>query len=133
METVSVAVPDAAARAMHFASSRLLVRALPVFTILAALLFFSSQLGPLFQRGGGPAALPAPVAERGDLTRQEKATIELFRDAAPSVVHINTKEVRRSRFSLAMREIERGSGSGFVWDDDAYVTENPLLADIPSA
>src|SRR5437763_11722694 len=47
-----------------------------------------------------PNAAPRPVTARGDLAEDEKATIELFKAASPSVVYITTLAVRQDVFSL---------------------------------
>src|SRR5436305_9779118 len=71
-----------------------------------------------------PAAAPRVVAARGDLAADEKATIELFKEASPSVVYITTLAVQRDRFTLDLHEIPKGTGSGFVWDDEGHVVTN---------
>jgi S1-C subfamily serine protease len=71
-----------------------------------------------------PAAEPRPVQPQGDLAADEKATIELFRQASRSVVYITTTAVRRNIFSLNAVEVPRGSGSGFIWDERGYIVTN---------
>jgi S1-C subfamily serine protease len=76
----------------------------------------------LSMRGGAPAQ-----AERDtipDLQRVEQATVELFRRSAPSVVYITSVALRRDFFSFSLRRIERGSGSGFVWDKKGHIVTN---------
>jgi S1-C subfamily serine protease len=68
-------------------------------------------------------ARPRPVEARGDLAADEKATIELFRQAGPSAVHITTLAVRQDIFSLNV-EVPQGTGSGFVWDDQGHIVTN---------
>lgn len=65
-----------------------------------------------------------PVAPRGELHADERATIELFRQASPSVVFITSLAVRRDRFSLDVQRIPRGNGSGFVWDRRGHIVTN---------
>jgi S1-C subfamily serine protease len=48
----------------------------------------------------------------------------LFRAAAPSVVHVTNLSVSRSPFSFNEQQVERGLGSGFVWDDDGHIITN---------
>jgi S1-C subfamily serine protease len=67
---------------------------------------------------------PRAITPRGDLAADELSTIELFRSASPSVVHITNVGMRRSRFSLNVMEIPQGTGSGFVWDDKGHVVTN---------
>lgn len=78
------------------------------------------QRGPLFD----PDANPRPVQARGDLASDEKSTIDLFKQASPSVVFITSLAVQRDRFSLDIHQIPRGSGTGFVWDADGHVVTN---------
>jgi len=56
------------------------------------------------------------VTARGDLAADEQATIELFRNASPSVVYITSIALRRNLFSLNLYEIPQGTGSGMIWD-----------------
>lgn len=67
---------------------------------------------------------PRPVAPRGPLGDDEKANIALFKSASPSVVHITTLEYARDYFSLDVMQIPRGTGSGFVWDEQGRIVTN---------
>lgn len=58
------------------------------------------------------------------LSESEKATIQLFESAAPSVCFITTSNVRRDFFTRNISEIPRGSGSGFVWDKKGHIVTN---------
>ncbi len=71
-----------------------------------------------------PAAEPRPILARGDLADDERATIDVFKEASPSVVYITTSDVTRDFFSLNPIEIQRGSGSGFLYDDQGHVVTN---------
>ncbi len=64
------------------------------------------------------------VTPRGNLAEDERTTIELFKSASPSVVHITTHRVERDFFSLDMYKIPRGSGTGFVWDKAGHIVTN---------
>lgn len=92
--------------------------------LLAAALLASPSCKRL--RPGASAPPPAesrPVTARGDLAADEKATIELFREASPSVVFITT--LARQRTGLfRISEIPQGEGSGFVWDTEGHVVTN---------
>lgn len=71
------------------------------------------------------AALALPtVTPRGNLADDEKTTMELFKAASPSVVHITTHRVQRDFFSLDVYKIPRGSGTGFVWDQAGHIVTN---------
>ena len=67
---------------------------------------------------------PRPVAARGDLTDEEKATIQIYNQTRPSVVHITTLVNRRDTLSLNVQQVPEGTGSGFVWDADGHVVTN---------
>ncbi|MBI4719589.1 MAG: trypsin-like peptidase domain-containing protein [Planctomycetes bacterium] len=71
-----------------------------------------------------PAAEPRAVTPRGDLAADEQATIEIFREASPAVVHITASEVGRSLLDLNIFEIPRGTGTGFIYDREGHVVTN---------
>ncbi len=71
-----------------------------------------------------PDAVPRIVTPSGELANDERNTINLFKSASPSVVYINSIELRRDFFSLNVYEIPRGTGSGFVWDDEGRIITN---------
>lgn len=64
-----------------------------------------------------------PASEE-TLNKAEKATIRLFEETAPSVCFITTTKLRRDYFSTNVREIPKGSGSGFVWDKSGNIITN---------
>lgn len=75
---------------------------------------------PLFD----PSAEPRPVVPRGDLAGDEQATIQIFQQASPSVVFITSRAVGRNIFNLNLFEIPRGSGTGFIYDEDGAIVTN---------
>jgi S1-C subfamily serine protease len=73
------------------------------------------------------AAVPSsarPVTPRGELTPEEHVTIDIFERAKRSVVHISTAERVRELWSRNEYSIPRGTGSGFVWDEQGHVITN---------
>ena len=58
------------------------------------------------------------------LTPDEKQTVKLFSKATPSVVFITNLTNRRDAFTLDLKEIAQGAGSGFVWDDAGHIVTN---------
>ncbi len=95
---------------------------LAVGVLLGLLLFrFLPLRSP--SKGGSPPADPRPVAARGDLSSDEKATIELFKQSSPSVVYI-TSLARRAFGWFDVMEVPQGTGSGFIWDRDGHVVTN---------
>lgn len=94
--------------------------------VVMALLGRLGALDALLSSGSkpaGPPAEPRAVIARGDLAADEKATIELFERARPSVVFITTM-ARRSVGLFDVLEVPQGSGSGFLWDDEGRVVTN---------
>ncbi|HXG50255.1 MAG TPA: trypsin-like peptidase domain-containing protein [candidate division Zixibacteria bacterium] len=71
-----------------------------------------------------PRAQPRAVTPRGDLGADEKATIALFRQASPSVVHITSIAVQRDLFSLNLLQIPEGTGTGIIWDNTGNIVTN---------
>ena len=71
-----------------------------------------------------PEAVSRPVTARGDLAGDEQNTIDIFRNAAPSVVYITSIAVRRNLFSLNVYELPQGTGSGFIWDRQGRIVTN---------
>jgi S1-C subfamily serine protease len=70
-----------------------------------------------------PEAQPRPIAPAGDLADDEKATIALFKQSSRSVVHVTTAQVGRDlRFNVM--EQEKGTGSGFIWDENGHIVTN---------
>ncbi|MEN8142075.1 MAG: trypsin-like peptidase domain-containing protein [Thermodesulfobacteriota bacterium] len=94
-----------------------------IFFLVVAVLWLLTERGmrpPVLD----PEATPRVVVPRGDLAAAEENTINLFKSAAPSVVFINSIEIRRGFFSLNAYEIPRGTGSGFVWDTEGRIVSN---------
>jgi S1-C subfamily serine protease len=54
----------------------------------------------------------------------EQATIELFENAAPSVVYIRTSQIRQNYWRRNVMEVPAGSGSGFIWDKQGHIVTN---------
>jgi len=67
---------------------------------------------------------PRPVTPRGDLSADEKTTVDLFKHAGPSVVFITTLAQRRDFFTRNVFEVPQGTGSGFFWDDAGHIVTN---------
>src|SRR5262245_65975724 len=57
--------------------------------------------------GPDPTATARTVTPRGDLAEDEKATIEIFKNAKGSVVNITSIGVQRSPFSFEVMKIPR--------------------------
>ncbi|NBU52412.1 MAG: PDZ domain-containing protein [Chitinophagia bacterium] len=59
-----------------------------------------------------------------NLSPAEKKVIDLFESAAPSVVFITTSSFAQSYWSFDVTEIPKGSGTGFMWDDNGHIVTN---------
>ena len=98
--------------------------------IILLLLFLTVAVGFLlaerFARRGklSPSQAVRPVTPRGDLDDAEKSTIELFQKSSQSVVHV-TSLIRQQRSMFERgRTQKRGTGSGFVWDENGHIVTN---------
>ncbi len=69
-------------------------------------------------------AEPREVAARGDLAADERATIAIFEQTSPSVVFITTRQRVVDLWTRNVTSVQRGSGSGFFWDDLGHVVTN---------
>lgn len=105
-----------------------LIRALKLVSgiVLLALGFWAGTSWDLLYPRTSPQEMPKPRAliPRGDLSADEQTTIELFKEASPSVVYITTLVLRRYLFSLDVLEIPQGTGSGIVWDQEGHIVTN---------
>jgi S1-C subfamily serine protease len=52
------------------------------------------------------------------------ANVEVFRRLSPSVVHITTLANERDFFNRSVQQVPRGTGTGFVWDNNGHVVTN---------
>lgn len=78
------------------------------------------------------AAMPAtlenktPLPPASELSPEELATVQLFRENTPSVVNIGNIALARAHpfASTDILRIPQGQGSGFVWDTQGHVVTN---------
>lgn len=68
--------------------------------------------------------VPREITDRGPMRVRELSTIEIFEEARESVVFISTVATVRDPFSMYAMERPRGTGTGFVWDQDGHVVTN---------
>ena len=78
----------------------------------------------MFTQYQAPHAEPRAVTTRPDLPGGEKETIDLFQRLSPSVVFITNRRQRLDFAGRAVGEVDAGTGSGFVWDDDGHIVTN---------
>ncbi|MFO1052953.1 MAG: trypsin-like peptidase domain-containing protein [Planctomycetota bacterium] len=62
------------------------------------------------------------IEPRGELADFEKATIAIFEQNAPSVVHITSRALVGDEWQGV--SVSEGTGTGFVWDDRGYIVTN---------
>jgi S1-C subfamily serine protease len=105
-------------------------RVLVIALAAACLLLLLPRLSDL---DGGWRAGRRAVTARGDLAADERATIEIFDRVSPSVVYITTLERAVDLWRRKVMEIPRGTGSGFVWDDQGHVVTNWHVVENASA
>jgi S1-C subfamily serine protease len=69
-------------------------------------------------------AAPRPVVPRRELMPEEQAVIGLFEAAKGSVVYISTQERVLDYWTRNVMTVPRGTGSGFIWDEQGHVITN---------
>lgn len=92
-----------------------------IIILLSAWIFLNRSDTPLFRKKVELRPITPAPAELGS---DERATIDVFKMASPSVVYITNKQVRRSLFSLNIFKIPQGTGSGFIWDENGHIVTN---------
>jgi S1-C subfamily serine protease len=70
------------------------------------------------------AGAPRVAAAAPRLDDDERQTIALFEDAAPSVAFITTRVRQVDFWTRNVFEVPQGTGSGFLWDDRGHVVTN---------
>lgn len=108
------------ARLFALFSGRLLKGGIAVIGLIALLGYLPSFV--TFADGANVA--PRQVTPRGDLTEDEKATIDLFERSRDSVVFITTRSQVQDFWSRNILTVPRGTGSGFLWDEAGHVITN---------
>lgn len=79
--------------------------------------------GDVLPAGPSPGSTRAPAVPPF-LDEDERHTIDLFEEAAPSVAFITTRVRRVDYFSRNVFEVPQGTGSGFLWDRQGHVVTN---------
>lgn len=99
-----------------------------VLLVIALVVVVGVLLYPVIRSARGPVhdpnAQPRTVTPRAELTELEKTNIQIYKAARPSVVHITSLAIRSGLFQLNAREVPRGTGSGFLWDEQGHVVTN---------
>jgi 2-alkenal reductase len=97
-------------------------RTVPWLLIAAAAVIVIAMVQYFGSRQQFTTSVPRTIAPRGELANFEKATIDIFNTASPSVAYIFTENAVRGFFGT--REMRQGAGSGFLWDRHGHVVTN---------
>ncbi len=92
--------------------------------VLTLSLGVSLLLALMVNRTDAVEAAPRPVTPRGSLTTEEQANIEVFEKWKSSVVYISTSQRVVDFWTRNVMSVPRGTGSGFVWDEQGHVVTN---------
>src|SRR5712692_3628005 len=96
----------------------------PLLTLLVLVALVVWWVWPASWSAYDPNAKPRPVVARGPLDEEEQQTIDLYKSNRPSVVHVTRLSVQRDFFNMNVEQIQEGTGSGFIWDDEGHVVTN---------
>ncbi len=106
--------------------SRLII--ITLVAMILMLLFRSSpdffRLDYFLETDRQENAEPRVVQARGNLAEDEQSTIELFENTRDSVVFITTRQRATDIWRRDSSSIPRGTGSGFIWDDNGHIITN---------
>lgn len=99
------------------------------YNFLSKLAFFVSCLAfthllPSTLLAASPTSKERQITPRGELSAEEKSTINLFDRAKDSVVFISTSERVQDIWSRNIYSVPKGTGSGFIWDEQGHVVTN---------
>lgn len=88
---------------------------------IAPLLFLAAATCPA---AWAADARPRTVSPRAELGVEERNTIDIIRRTSPAVVYITTLQRLVNPWTRNVREVPRGTGSGFLWDEQGHVVTN---------
>jgi S1-C subfamily serine protease len=108
----------------HHAPRTSLLWFLVLIVLIAGLPFVIFSLFSRNSPGLNENAESRPVTARGELAAIERMNIEIYEHASPSVVHVTNLRRSESRFNLHAEQVPKGTGSGFVWDQDGNIITN---------
>lgn len=99
-------------------------KGLPPLTLLAGIL-----IGVFLYQGAtnlrnASDNISRKITERGPLSLEERATVDIFESSAESVVFITSKRRGYLWSRHNVYEREAGTGSGFVWDNRGHIVTN---------
>jgi len=107
-------------------TAQLIRRALLPLLRGAGMVFVARQIEVAMVEGQTPPVVqaPPPSLPPGHYLPDEINNVEVFRRVSPSVVHISSLALTRSFFSFDIYEIPKGTGTGFVWDQQGHIVTN---------
>ncbi len=94
---------------------------------LAAAIFMAAVGAVVLATSQKDESTPPPETDSREqpfLTDDESNNIAVFSNVSPSVVFVTNTQFRRQLFSLNVMEIPKGSGTGFIWDEDGLIVTN---------
>lgn len=109
---------------MNDEPDRFLNRMRWILLLFAALLVLWQFLPWIESRLIRATGEPRAVTARGELAPDERTTIEIFERASPSVVFISTRQRVVDPWTRDITSVQRGNGSGLIWDDLGHVVTN---------
>ena len=62
--------------------------------------------------------------ELSSLSEFSRNNIKVFSEAAPKVVFVHNLKHLSDFFSFRVTEVQQGTGSGFIWDNDGHIVTN---------
>ncbi len=74
-------------------------------------------------------AEPRSVTARGELAQSERNSIDVFEQSSPSVVFITTSQRVMDFWTRNILNVERGTGSGVLWDEHGHLVTNNHVID----
>ncbi len=74
-------------------------------------------------------AEPRSVTARGELAQSERNSIDVFEQSSPSVVFITTSQRVMDFWTRNIFNVERGTGSGVLWDEHGHLVTNNHVID----
>ena len=92
------------------------------YTLAILILMIMWKLIPLFE--SMVTSTPRAITPRGELSSLEQNNIELFEKSKESVVFITTQEQVVDYWSRSVMDVQKGSGSGFIWDKFGHILTN---------
>jgi S1-C subfamily serine protease len=99
-----------------------LARGITLIALLALVAWYFSP--ELTSRLGRVEAAPREITPRGELTVEEQTNIAIFESWKASVVYISTRERVVDFWTRNVMSVPRGTGSGFIWDQNGHVVTN---------